>query len=555
MDEDLNQNIFYKTIKSKFPKVFQLVESKLYTLCIPQYSSLYGMNISQKVVESHILVESKYYQSEYDALSNDESYIIENGILVLKRDATKRVKILFDEICYNKEFKSYRLLCIEAPLVGGTGIKPSMSTDNDLGEFQGISKPTRPTFEQAVFFLLGGSSQSPNSIVIRKAHEQINEFEDNNDLVKGSENVFFEKIKVIHERVLDDLICANAEYKQLQSNEKQIANLSIILESYIMGKLFNKVYEELKVLYKKENQQLYDIVVLLSKHSLEDLGIKSQFEPHLIEACTMMTVLYNQDVQTPFDKLLSAIQSSAQIEESIKATSLLEAVDSDQLQMTADDSLPILSYLLIQARPKYLETDLKYCTNFIFTEIHNSSYGYHLVNFTAAINYIKSLAKTLNLVNSNGVDEVAASTSPPSSLSSNSSLNNNDVNSPSTSSSSSSERKNSYPPMPTFSSSSSFYINDSYNSSSFTNSNRKSIQSPFTSTPNLNYTTPSKVNESYMSSPLPPQQTINNNTPREFSKPPNVIMLDDDEDDNHLGDFIGRLRDMKDDVVVSSQFK
>ncbi|EGC39723.1 hypothetical protein DICPUDRAFT_147431 [Dictyostelium purpureum] len=595
MDEDLNLNIFFKTIKTKYTKIFNLIESKCYTLCIPQFSSLYGMNFTQKIVESHVFIESKYYQSEYETLNKDTHYIIDNGYIIDKNNSSKKVKILFDELCYNKDFKSYRLICIEEPLVGSTGVKPSISfsqSDMDLiGHHFFIPKPQKPTFTQSKdFFLLDKGLTTITTIVLNKANKQLEDFEMNNSILckESVENVR-RSLLLIHEKVLDDLVCANAEYKQLQTNEKQMNNLSMLLESYIMGKLQNKIYEELKIIYEKEDSQLYEKMLYLSKQSLGEIGIKQEFEAHLIKAKEVMlsfssdlpttsseideiaspvtssTITLSSSVPspsvTPLDKLLTIIQASKEIEESIKMRTLLECVDEDNvLTITGDDALPLTAYLLIQARPKHLISDLMYCSKFIFTEIFNSSMGYHLINLTAAVDYIKRFDilsdKTITYnasINYNSTENLVSVNSI--------SINSNAMSSPPYQSQSNNNNKNSNSNNSNESDEAALYNN--LKKISITNNNNNQ----FTSTPNLFNSLPNTTkNDKYSTISISTKNiagihgtttTINNNITTidnnyKYSKAPTVISLNDEDD---LGDFIGRLRELKDDVIVASEFK
>lgn len=49
--------------------------------------------------------------------------------------------------------------------------------------------------------------------------------------------------------------------------------------------------------------------------------------------------------------------------------------------ITTDDLIPILSYILIQAKPKHLHSNLLYMENFSFTNISKTSLGYFFYFF------------------------------------------------------------------------------------------------------------------------------------------------------------------------------
>ncbi|EFA81540.1 hypothetical protein PPL_05529 [Heterostelium album PN500] len=553
--EDLNSNVFLKILKTKHPKIFNAIETNCYLLCIPQSLSLYGMNITAKII-----VGSKFYQDEYESLNRDAKYNIENMLITDKSDPTKQIKILFAEMCYNREYKPYRFYCIEYPLVGGTGIKPSISFDNE--EF-GIIKPQKPTFENATQFLYSQPLNSPNSIVMKKVDNEIMFFEQTTNLENHNQTQVTELLSRMKEKFMDDLVCANAEYKELQTNEKQMNNLSLLLDSYLIGKLYDKIYIQLKEIYSEKNNYYYEKMAMLSNLTLEELGIRNEFAPHLARATEIM-IQFQMD-QTPIDKLLTIVQASNEIENSIKTLSLLELTDDNPLTITGDDALPLTSYLLIQAHPRFLETDLVYCTNYIFTDVSNHSFGYHLVNFQAGVEHIKQLidqfAPNTNTNLTNNINNINNNES---------SIINNNINilSPNQHLKVKSTSLN----LPTYLSSNSLLSNytqqpQQHQPTIITSppaNNRSLVQNQYTSSPNLyNYVSTTSYSSSV--TPLSPRgpdvqksshssfapsssryntinsnNTINNNNNNnnnltssfqyhKYTKPPSVIRLDEDE--------------------------
>ncbi|EGG22467.1 hypothetical protein DFA_04595 [Cavenderia fasciculata] len=550
--EDLYNNVFLKTLKLKYPKTFQVIESSCYMLCIPHSLSLYGMNITQHVLESHILIGSKFYQDEYETYNRNATYTIENSLIIDKADPSKKIKILFDEICYNKDFKPYRFFCIEYPLVGGTGIKPSISMDGE--DFGLISRPQKPTFDHSKTFLLSPSTPC-NRIIINKLDDDLGRVQNEiGVLTRTNESQLLEQLKRLHEKYLDDLVCANVEYKELRSNERQMNNLSMHLESYIFGKIGKYVYNGLKDIHREKNNFYYEKMLMLSDLSLEDMGVNGAFSVHMTKALEAMFHFQHQDL-TPIDKLLTVIQASSEIETSIKASSLLQLSDQT-LAITGDEAFPLISFLLIQTHPRNLESDLQYCINYILSKISSTSLEYNLINLQASLEHIKQLIEA----NQNKLDQQAAKKvqdeqtlleQQTSSSSSQQSIKKPPFNLPTYLSSNSllssytSNNNNGSGNLSSFYSPSTSTIipdsasfeNHSNNNNINNNNNTKSPLSPNNNNNSSYQPTINRYltnNNSSFSPQPPPVSKYNASNPfpyQKYTKPPSVISLDDDEGD------------------------
>ncbi|GAM21854.1 hypothetical protein SAMD00019534_050290 [Acytostelium subglobosum LB1] len=426
-----------------------------------------------------------------------------------KANPSKRIKILYTEICYNRDYKPYRFLCVEYPLVGGTGIKPSMSREASQ-EF-GIAKPQKPTFQTSKTFLYS-KPDSPNVIVMKKAEREFDTFLQETIFNANTEQQVIEDIQRMKEKLMDDLVCACAEYKALQSNEKQMNSLSLLVDCYLLGSLNSLIYQGLKEIYSQKNNYYYERMTILSNLTLDDIGVKKEFAPHLARATDVM-IQFQSDV-TPIDKLLTIVQASNEIENSIKTSSQFELSD-ESLTITGDDALPLTSYLIIQAHPRHLESDLIYCTNYIFSNISTMSLGYHLVNFQASIEYIKHLIDQFDIAPP-PAQQTGVNTMPPSFLSSQSLLSSytganppliqHDVLYP--------------PPIP---------IVGIYNYPSA----QSSLSATTTPTGPSSNAQQQQQQQGGVTSPRGPDTKSNNNFQyQKYTKPPSVISLNDDDDDS-----------------------
>ena len=60
------------------------------------------------------------------------------------------------------------------------------------------------------------------------------------------------------------------------------------------------------------------------------------------------------------------------------------------MQVTTDDLIPFLVYIIILAKPRHLATELFLMSYFTFTNISTSQLGFYLVSLQAAVEYLKS---------------------------------------------------------------------------------------------------------------------------------------------------------------------
>jgi len=58
--------------------------------------------------------------------------------------------------------------------------------------------------------------------------------------------------------------------------------------------------------------------------------------------------------------------------------------------ITTDDLIPLITQVIIQAQPKHLHSNILYMDYFIFANIANTSFGFTLVTFRAAVEYLRS---------------------------------------------------------------------------------------------------------------------------------------------------------------------
>ena len=95
--------------------------------------------------ETHILQESPFFKGDY-CTANKKTVEIERNIITTKTgienyvfilpstgfSEPREVRILFEELFYNKQYKPFRVICVECPLEGGHRGKVLSEINSDL---------------------------------------------------------------------------------------------------------------------------------------------------------------------------------------------------------------------------------------------------------------------------------------------------------------------------------------------------------------------------------------------------------------------------------------
>lgn len=202
---------------------------------------------------------SKFYQGVFDTLNKKNVEIEDNHIItksglfkfILDSSSTigfkvvRKVKILFEELFYNKEYKPFRVLCIERNLSfsfpshpldmleGG----PDPSNEDPIPT---IKFPSSRSFQEYLFSLLFYLTLSCktfleenriNQIVLSKINDQIRDFNKTYIIVKGFEDHATKRVQPIYEQAIEALLIANPDYRIFhRNNDPQLLQLEEVVE-------------------------------------------------------------------------------------------------------------------------------------------------------------------------------------------------------------------------------------------------------------------------------------------------------------------------------------
>lgn len=225
-----------------------------------------------------------------------------------------------------------------------------------------------------------------NEIVLSKVKIEVNEFNKSYFFVEGFEDHLRQKVQTLCNQAVEALICANPDFRFIHKmSGPSLTSLSQIIESYVLGILHEKVFDACQKSNKQQDGKLYMRLDQLSKTSQAQLDIEEDMQgdyKEAIKACQRMEFCI-----TPLEKLACMQDVSNAI---TKKVSSLSAAKGKDLVVTTDNLIPLLVYVIIQAKPLHFHSNIYYTEQFSFSNLSTSSYGFTLITFKAATSFLES---------------------------------------------------------------------------------------------------------------------------------------------------------------------
>ncbi|XP_076335465.1 ankyrin repeat domain-containing protein 27-like [Tachypleus tridentatus] len=389
--DDLDFNPFYRALQTNFGRLFEEAQNNCWLICVPQSNALKELKFSTNFVESHILKPSPFFTGQFTSTDKGETKTVELEGRVFRTvkgfSKEETVKILYEEIGYNQLLKPFKILIIERPLDpvfhvhkdDKQGAKKLMNSTN--GE--------RTSFSECQVFLENYPCRGKALKMLKK---KLYQFTNNYMLLP----------QYLHDAAdrLQDIISVGVT-EILHSHSPQLLphdtrEISAIVENYVMGYVHQKLFSIVQRKFAADDKYLSEKLTELYKMELtaDQLGVKERFCCQLPRAKVELASLDGKT--TPAEKLHCLKTTLELISEEVKQ--LVQEnpplCPFSQLQetsvLTSDDLIPLLVTLLVQVRPRMLESNLYYIQNFHWHLSPKDKLSYSLVTFQAAKEYVKS---------------------------------------------------------------------------------------------------------------------------------------------------------------------
>ncbi|XP_033113528.1 uncharacterized protein LOC117114094 [Anneissia japonica] len=379
--EDLDYNPLYKALQTKYWEKFSKAQENCYLICIPQAASLAGVIINQAFVDTHVLKPSPMLKDHYISTDKTESKTIivdEDFVLVTEGFKNKgRIKVLSEELGYNKDYKPFKILIVQKPLEGAVkGRRGSAGLSDDF-------LIPRNSYDENCRLL---SMFPEHQQQLKQLDESIKQFNSNYLIVKGYLNHAAEKLQELTQQHTETIL-ANNKYVRLQSDTRLGDVLSIAVESYVTGGVHSKLFAAVCLECQEKDKILASKIQQLQHVSAEDLGISEHFCCSLPAGVVELARL--DGINSPREKLVCLKTTLDVINEEVTAH-LNEnlAPGETPLCLTSDELIPLVVTLVAKGKCNRLASNLYYIEHFNWIKSKTDDLGFSLVTFNAVKEYI-----------------------------------------------------------------------------------------------------------------------------------------------------------------------
>eukprot|EP01127_Copromyxa_protea_P002855 TRINITY_DN12788_c0_g1_i1.p1 TRINITY_DN12788_c0_g1~~TRINITY_DN12788_c0_g1_i1.p1 ORF type:complete len:503 (-),score=54.06 TRINITY_DN12788_c0_g1_i1:7-1491(-) len=383
--EDILENRFLTLLQTTYSQLYEQAQTNCWLVVVPQTSALRGLRVTPEIAACHILKPSPLFKEVYVvATVEGKTCEIEDQCIVEKEgwEEKRKIRIIDEELFYNQHYKPFKVLLVDQPMMGGTA--SHLTGYADVPQIM----PNPKDWSSCLEYL---RSFPENEIVLRKIDQNTEQFKQSYVLVKGFEDDAREKVSKLVETAIEQLLCANIFYRKMQDNLRQLRDISLIIESYVMSGLFDMICIGLRQLREADDYKTYSVLNACKVSSLTLKDFDSHPEMTNIDFSGSVSILRGLNQCRHPLQMLYVLTDSV---DSIIAT--VENAGTG-LMVTTDDLIPIITYVITQSDFAYYESCLYYIENFIFTDISTTKLGFNSTNFRASIMYMKSKAMELVL--------------------------------------------------------------------------------------------------------------------------------------------------------------
>lgn len=358
-------------------------------ICIPQTCTIQGTDINRDFVETHILKPSPYFKGQLITSHSTNSKILslsEDGCSIATADGFQsriEVKIICEELAYNKDYEQYRILIVDQPLDPKFQKLPA-----EYVESMQITPQQCVALADCMKFL----QSSPDfSKALEKLDQGIKLFNSTYMVLPDYLQDAASRLAELSSETVEMFVrCA----KQKSTNVLWKDTLISVMESYVMNAVHSKVIGVVTKRYsdddrhieRKCREQLRDILP-------EALGIQHHFVCPLPNAIMNMNRL--DELTTPREKLYCLKSVIDAVTLGIQTHFLHDiphhlASTAEKPCLTSDDLIPILVTVIGQSTCEHLQSDIVYTETFSWASSTKDmdDLSYCLVTFKAAIQYI-----------------------------------------------------------------------------------------------------------------------------------------------------------------------
>ncbi|KAE9078273.1 hypothetical protein PF007_g23930 [Phytophthora fragariae] len=370
--------------------------------CVPQPRSLLADEaLTQDVLYTHFLTPADDEDArlgQYNTLNGKQVAVVGSHIHTGKGFKDRRqVRILLSE---KREIQLQELtvLHISRPLEGGIEI-PEDPSEIDVATFRKYTAILRSFPEnELVFYQLDETVSQVHKICMQ---EQVYERYKQTLPANLKEEWEAAVEELIHAGSFDDVEEDYRLQRRHGGGVSHLLQIQQVVECYLMESLHDLIFPRVVASCQEQDRKLQQVLYRMRHYTPEDFGLQKEFQCFASEARdTLLTVV---EKKTPLDMLLVFKACIDRVSDAITRNIKLRRLDFEAYQLTTDDILDQLLFVLVQAYNYVLRRSavrdagmtslfplaavIKYISDYHFINSNTTALGFTIANFQVAIEY------------------------------------------------------------------------------------------------------------------------------------------------------------------------
>lgn len=390
MAEDLEFNPFFKALQTRFLSLYERAQQNCWLVCLPAAVSLQTCLINKQFAEKHILEPSGLLRDVFGSVGIGKlSWRLDGNELLLNGSELQdlyKVKVLAEELAYNKSLKQFKMFIIDKPLdpnyKGPEGVE-----QRKAGSVLKDALDRKRTYKEHRDFLVSFPNYKEG---LEELNRQIRLFKQNY-LVVEVQSLLLDtasKLEGITRQANDAFVEANRYDTRLQ--DKRVMDACCLsLEGYLMHHVHSKVFPAVCGVHSKQDGEFAERCRMLherGKMTPSAVGVSRDYECRYPSTLGHLRSLESQD--TPLEILYCIQDAMDSIMADVKDHFVKSLRIGEPAPLPSDDLIALLATILIQVNFKHLLSTLYYTEHFHWLSDFDQL-SYTLVTFRAAVEYLR----------------------------------------------------------------------------------------------------------------------------------------------------------------------
>ena len=383
----MTENKFQEALSSTFADVLEHAITHNYLVCVPNSASLNDRPITRKFISNsyavdHMIKPSPYVENLFQTMTG-KNLIIKNDEIKAHTGYTHKfaLQIIKEENAHDPKGRVFKQIFVTAPLDDNPN-KSAMMKPDPVYKFYSA--------REYIGFLHYAVEESEAAFMFAQAF--IQHFNNSYIIFKQFAKEAYNKVK----SSLLDLKCLVLKIDQLadaNSNSSLMQYICEMVESNVLFDIYDKLMQHIVEFHQEQELQLRESCEkLLAQLPVSRFGFDTDLEG--ISFTDSLAVLETINTyRTPWEKQEVLCKLASSIDKECKRHLYKKNIPkAERWETSADQYFPLLIYFLALNKPRNLQANLTFITEFSICPSSSGEQRYHLTNLLAAIHTIFKMA-------------------------------------------------------------------------------------------------------------------------------------------------------------------